>query len=172
MCLGPKSCFLQKGTNPAVRGGSTGTSWGLFPSPASEDPSREASIRDQQDPLPAAEKGVHSRLWQCRETTSSRRDLSTQVTTCRHPAHQKSSDHLNFLKRSNEQWGGRNLWLSWTDNVLLLCTFSSIFKFFLTILKSDRLCRPFRPETWAPSKALFLKHDLFTLPAPGTSSVS
>lgn len=69
-------------------------------------------------------------------------------------------------------WGGRNLWLSWTDNVLLLCTFSSIFNFFLTILKSDRLCRPFCPETWAPSKALFLKQDLFTLPAPGTSSVS
>lgn len=64
------------------------------------------------------------------------------------------------------------MWLSWNDRVLIFCNIHSIFNFFNTILKSDRFCRPFCPRTWASSKALILKHGLFTLPALATSSVS
>lgn len=62
--------------------------------------------------------------------------------------------------------------------LIVFCSFAIpvaflfLFFYFSSNLKSDRFCRLFCPRSWAPSKALFLKHGLFTLPAPGTSSVS
>lgn len=117
-------------------------------------------------------KEAHSLLRQCREITSSWKDLSTQVTTCRHQLHTSHQTTSTFRNSHSERWRERNMWLSWTDRVLIFCNIRSIFHFFNTILKSDRYCRPFCPRTWASSKALFLKHGLFTLLAPATSSVS
>lgn len=119
-----------------------------------------------RSPRRATQKGAHCLLWQCSQITCSRRDRSTQVTTCRHSAHQQT-DQTTKTSRNHqgEGWGGRNMWLPWTAKCSAPLQYLQHFKFScLTILKPDRFRRPFRPRTWAPSKALFLKQAFLHYP--------